>query len=84
MLPLFEGGDVFDHTLNSYDLRAIKAENPEAMFGDYLRSIGKTFADSILIDDRPVNIEPFVAMGGTGTAVQIQNRLYRQDARHIV
>lgn len=62
----FDCASVFDAYINSYRIRALKAQNPQTFFGTYLQTINKTFADSILIDDRSDNIKAFEAQGGTG------------------
>ena len=53
-----------DALICSSDVRALKAEDPQAFFGPFLQEHGLTFSDATLIDDRLDNCEAFAAQGG--------------------
>lgn len=62
----FERYDLFSHIINSADVKALKAEDPQGFFGACLKKFRMTFKDAILIDDNPKNIRSFAGAGGTG------------------
>jgi len=58
--------DVFDYVINSADVKALKAEDPEKFFGSFITSQNMSFSDAILIDDKAYNIDAFTSVGGQG------------------
>lgn len=56
---------ICDDIICSSDIGTLKAENPAAFFGPWLRANGLEFCNAALIDDRADNCAAFAGQGGT-------------------